>query len=179
MNCYGHYKSCETCRQCEYCQSCQMYTATEDRMEVRFHHQCYEDIAHFALDAADYSSIPGNEEDEDVSFGNLEELNIILTRKMSEFLVFLVSLDDYDLGIIREIISPTIGHTPNVAELARIRHISRQAMHRKIIDLAKARPELRDLLKCVLLKLRKNPAAFELSRTKTILESKKQQLELF
>lgn len=156
-----------------------MYTATEDRMEVRSHHQSYDEIAHFALDAADFSTIPGNDEDVMPDFSDLEELNELLTRKMSEFLTFLINLDDYDLGIIREIISPTIGHTPNVAELARIRHISRQAMHRKIIDLAKARPELRDLLKCVLLKLRKNPAAFEISRTKTVLEARKRQLELF
>lgn len=148
-------------------------------MEVRSHHQSYDEIAHFALDAADFSTIPGNDEDVMPDYSDLEELNEMLTRKMSEFLTFLINLDDYDLGIIREIISPTIGHTPNVAELARIRHISRQAMHRKIIDLAKARPELRDLLKCVLLKLRKNPAAFEISRTKTVLEARKQQLELF
>lgn len=189
MKCYGHYGDNKSdCGTCEFLQSCQLYTATEGRMEQISYHQSYEEIEKFALDIADTSNIPGND-DEDFETENYldnsqletHKIEELITKKFAEFLTFLLNLNDYDLGIIREIIAPSTGHKLNVAEIARIRNVSRQAMHRKIIDMAKAQPELRELLKCVLMKLRKNKEFFEQSKTKKTIENKrnKSQGELF
>jgi predicted DNA-binding protein YlxM (UPF0122 family) len=156
-------------------------------MEQLSYHQSYEEIEKFALDIADTSNIPGdNEELETESYlndSNIEANKIeeLIAKKFADFLTFLLNLNDYGLGIIREIIAPTTGHKLNIAEIARIRNVSRQAMHRKIIDMAKAQPELRELLKCVLMKLRKNKEFFEHSKTKHTIENKhnKSQGELF
>ena len=189
MKCYGHYGDNKSdCQTCEFLQSCQLYTATEGRMQQTSYHQSYEEIEKFALDIADTSNIPGNDDDDFETENYLGEtspkthmIEELIAKKFADFLTFLLNLNDYDLGIIREIIAPRTGHKLNVAEIARIRNVSRQAMHRKIIDMAKAQPELRELLKCVLMKLRKNKEFFEQSKTKKTIENKrnKSQGELF
>ena len=188
MKCYWHYGDNKSdCQTCEFMQSCQLYTVTEGRMEQVSYHQSYEEIEKFALDIADTSNIPGDNEELEtesyLNYSNIEANKIeeLIAKKFADFLTFLLNLNDYDLGIIREIIAPSTGHKLNVAEIARIRNVSRQAMHRKIIDMAKAQPELRELLKCVLMKLRKNKEFFEQSKTKKTIENKhnKSQGELF
>lgn len=179
MKCYGHYKSEKNCKECEFLQSCQLFSATEGRMEQISFHQSYDAVEHFALDMADYSTIPQIDESdgEEAQFAP-SNIDTLFSQKLSEFFAFILNLNDYDLGIIREVIAPSSGSKLNIADIARIRNISRQALHRKVLDLARQKPELRELLKCVLLKLRKNQELFKSSKTKAIIDSKKSQLEL-
>lgn len=179
MKCFGHYISGDTsrgCKDCEYLTACQIYTETEGRMEQRSYNQSYDEIAEYAIDIADTEHAPDLLAIENDTVSETEDSNEAL--KLADILHFILYLDDYDLGIVREIIAPSTTKNLSVAELARMRNISRQAMHRKILDLARKNPMLRDLLTCVLLKLKKNRQLFENSPTKESLEKKKSRTQL-
>lgn len=87
------------------------------------------------------------------------EGDLAITERLGAFLRFLLSLDDYTLGILAAVIQGQNDRL-SVAQLARIRHISRQGMHRKTLDAARKSPELAQLLKCVVLKIRKAKGDF-------------------
>lgn len=161
--CYGHYVcGAENCRRCEYSTSCQLYTQTEGRMNRPLGGQCFDEVSSFAVDLATPPVFPDSANavaDNELAPDN--DTPIDITAHFSAFLHFLLSLDDYTLGILAEIIQPNDkNHRIYVAQLARIRNISRQGMHRKLLDTARKSPELAMLLKCVVLKIRKSKQEF-------------------
>lgn len=148
--CYGNYKTgSQECRDCEYRESCQLYTKTQGRMNQPLGGQDYDEISEYAANVADYSSVPGQTEEDE---SQKEQ------RDFAGFLNFLLHLDDYTLGVLAEIIAPSQGamRRLTVAEIARIRGISRQGMHRKTLDIARKSPELASLLKLAVMKIRKS-----------------------
>lgn len=125
--------------------------------------QDYDDVAEWAADLADFSNIPGDDEptgDEPVR----ESLDL------AGFLRFLLFLDDYTLGILAEIIAPSQSHAKrySVADLARIHGISRQGMHRKVLDVARKSPELASLLRMTVKKIQKCRHEFTAPRRQVI-----------
>jgi hypothetical protein len=75
---------------------------------------------------------------------------------LGEFLRFLLSLDDYTMGILAEVISPgneCPGGGRTIADLARLHKCSRQAMHRKTLASVRRYPELAGVLSLVLRKI--------------------------
>lgn len=82
------------------------------------------------------------------------------TKTIKRMLEYINAIDDYTLGIIDTIISPSAGAIQRLttADLARIHGISRQGMHRKLLDTWAKYPELKSLLKGALMMARKRPA---------------------
>ena len=57
---------------------------------------------------------------------------------------FILRIDDYSLGIITQLLSKPI---LTASDLAKLYNVSRQAMHRKIVDAIRNNPELATLFK--------------------------------
>ncbi len=151
LKCFGVYQGeTENCRNCEYRVSCQLYTITEGRMTQPLGGEDFDD----SIMIPESSSTDPEKDDWNKLTATMTELE--------HFLNFLFHLDDYSLGIIAEIIAPSniSSSKLTVAEMARIHGISRQGMHRKILDMACRTPELTNLLKCVVMKIQKGRNKF-------------------
>ena len=148
LNCFGKPASCsKRCRSCEYRVSCNYCAATAASVESRSRLTSFEEIQTWLPDSADCSNIPGNDLDEP------EKQQLI--PMLGQFFRFLLELDDYTVGIISELISPSdksVKHC-TVSHLGKLHGCSRQAMHRKILDVIAHHPELTTLLKGTMYKL--------------------------
>lgn len=157
LKCFGGYQNgVENCRNCEYLVACQLYTATEGRMEQPLGGQDFSEVSDFdeRMMVSDY---PGMSHEQN----GWNKMNTS-TAELSNLLNFLFHLDDYSLGIVAEIVAPTeiSSKKVTVADMARVHGISRQGMHRKILDLVGRNPELASLFKCVVLKIQKSRNSF-------------------
>lgn len=132
---------------CKYSAACK-YCTESGNAEIRpLGGQDYNSVEGWAPDLADYDHIPGESE---------EEREEETAYDLAGFLNYILHLDDYTLGILAEIIAPTqYGKRYTVADLARIHGISRQGMHRKMVDIARSSPELSSLLAITLRKIRR------------------------
>ena len=140
--CYGNFSASKKCRACTFRASCEFYqkTAKEDSRSKLTSYEAASFLTEIAF-------IP-NESGED-------EKNII--SMLAEFFSYLLELDDYTLGLLLQIMAPQHDERHlTVSRLAELHHCSRQAMHRKILDVIADRPELIVLFRNVLYKL---PAA--------------------
>ena len=140
--CYGKFSASKKCRACTFSASCEFYqkTAKEDSRSKLTSYEAASFLTEIAF-------IP-DESGED-------EKNII--SMLAEFFSYLLKLDDYTLGLLLQIIAPQHEERHlTVSRLAELHHCSRQAMHRKILDVIAGRPELIVLFRNVLYKL---PAA--------------------
>jgi len=148
--CWGHYKpDCV----CDYSAACKLYAETEPAINSPIGGQDYDAVEEWAPDLADYDHIPGAESEPEDHTSSVPDL--------AGFLMFLLRLDDYTLGIIAEIIAPSrTGRRCSVADLARIHGISRQGMHRKVLDVARKSPELCSLLRMTVKKIQKSRREF-------------------
>ena len=151
--CWGKFAECK--QHCEFAVACKIYTETEPEMDKPLYGQDYDSVAEWAPDLADYSHIPGENLDDG---DDGEEDSVSKMRSSSDFagfLNFLLHLDNYTLGILAEIIAPSReAKRYSVADLARIHGISRQGMHRKMLDIARKSPELATLLAMTVKKIR-------------------------
>lgn len=146
MKCFGKFViGSANCRKCEYLLSCRYYKMTGKKMDAREHIVSF-DAAQELCECADFDHIPGNEEPFDFN----REIILALSR----FFRYMLELDEYSIGIIAEVVSPeNKGVHCTVPYLSRIHGCSRQAMHRKILDIIARRPELTSLLKSTMYKL--------------------------
>ena len=145
--CWGKFDQCG--RRCEFAAACRLCTETESRMNRPIGGQDFDGVAEWAPDLADYSHIPGDEPED------VPEMETHGSADLAGFLNFILHLDDYTLGILAEIIAPSReGKRYSVADLARIHGISRQGMHRKMLDTARKSPELATLLAMTVKKIR-------------------------
>ena len=150
----------ERCLKCEYRQACSYCAATENSVNSRSKLVCYEEIHSWLPECADFTHIPGNATD-DCQYTDLIPM-------LSRFFRFLLELDDYTVGIICEIISPADRSVKRctVSHLGKMHGCSRQAMHRKILDVIASRPELTALLKSTMYKLSSGRQRFMRNRSK-------------
>ena len=147
--CWGKFDQCG--RLCEFAAACCLCTETESRMDRALGGQEFDSVAEWAPDLADDRHIPGNEP-EDFPENAVPHS----AGDFAGFLNFLLHLDNYTLGILAEIIAPSSDRKRfTVAELARIHGISRQGMHRKLLDTARKSPELASLLAMTVRKIRR------------------------
>ncbi len=162
--CYGAFETAKPgCKKCVYASSCRYYRETEAKMEERLHMVRFEFVQNWSELLADTSHIPGEEgADPDMSRrrrGLPPETDI---ADMAQFLHFILELDDYTLAILAQIIVPdkNTAQTCSMAELARIHHCTRQAIHRKFLRTARRNPELARLLQLTFRKVRTSRSAF-------------------
>lgn len=147
--CYGAWGSRESCRLCRYRASCRYYTNNplNDRRKG-----CesvdFEEVSGWLEETADYSDIPGEHESD-----GKEEL--IGVEKLAIFFRYLLNLDRYTLALLKQLFSDKNdnGEIPSVTELAEKRGCSRQAVHRKILDIIRKNPELSGLFSLTLRRL--------------------------
>ena len=99
MKCYGKFQNDNTdCTKCQYSESCRYYTLTEPSVNSRSGFPSYEAMQKFLPDQHDHSCIPGENDEQ-----NQNELYSML----GSFFRYLIDLDEYTLGIIAEIVSPS------------------------------------------------------------------------
>ncbi len=157
--CWGKFAEGADCPDCLYAAACRLFTETEPAMNAAVGGQDYDSVEDWAEDLADHSHTPGMEPEhaeDDAPAGSLD---------LAGFLMFLLRLDDYTLGILAEIIAPSqTGRRCSVADLARIHGISRQGMHRKVLDVARKSPELCSLLRMTVKKIQKARREFSAPR---------------
>ena len=156
------------CERCEFLAACRYCRATEPAMESRSGMVSFEEIEDWLPEVADFDHIPGCEEEESASAerprrkdargplpAGLDDLGSLLR--------FLLSLDDYTLGILAEVIVPgdsRPGAGRTIADLARLHRCSRQAMHRKALGAVRRHPELAGLFQLTLRKIGRSRAVF-------------------
>ncbi len=140
--CYGNFSASKKCCRCSFRASCEFYKQTSNE-NFRSKHVNYE-AASFLAEIAFIPDETGEDERNMISM-------------LADFFSYLLQLDDYTLGLLLQIVSPQQkGSHQTVSSLAKLHHCSRQAMHRKILDVIADRPELIVLFRNVLYKL---PAA--------------------
>ena len=146
MDCYGKFTHHNgKCRQCRYHLSCRYYTGTEKKLHHREHIVSFE-AAQELLECADCDHIPGEEPQENRSSE--------LISALSRFFRYLLDLDDYSIGIIAEVVSPSEKKRHcTIPYLSKVRGCSRQAMHGKVLRLISEHPELAALFRKTLYKL--------------------------
>lgn len=141
MDCFGkRQKGGEKCRGCEFGESCSLYARTEKSMNRPLGHVSLDKMEHLVGDGQDrVAPKPGSREE------------------LLDFLRFLSKLDEYTLGIVLEVVD---NPDRSVAALARLRGVSRQALHRKMLDACRKTPETAGLFGLVVKKIAKSRQEF-------------------
>lgn len=163
-DCFGQIERTRTrCRKCEYFEACAYYAATTSSVDRRSKLISFEAIQEWLPDAADYDHIPG-----EPAPGSSRRSTLI--SMLANFFKFMLTLDDYTVGIICEVVSPgrNSAKTCTVSELGRLHGCSRQAMHRKILDIIARHPELGLLLKNTMFKLSRGRRNFIRKRAEEV-----------
>ena len=154
------------CGKCEFQESCRYYHATAPAMESRSGMVSFEEIDGWMAETADYDHIPGCEPEvppkrsRRIPEGEAVPPEL---RGLGEMLRFMLSLDDYTLGILAEVIvpgDPRPGAGRSISDLARLHRCSRQAMHRKALAAVRHHPELAGLFRLTLRKIGRGRASF-------------------
>ena len=158
------------CERCEFLAACRYCRATEPAMESRSGMVSFEEIEGWLPEVADFDHIPGCEEEDEESAAserprrkNPREPLPAGLDDLGSLLRFLLSLDDYTLGILAEVIVPDDsrpGAGRTIADLARLHRCSRQAMHRKALGAVRRHPELAGLFRLTLRKIGRSRAVF-------------------
>ncbi|MBR7155305.1 MAG: hypothetical protein IKD22_00575 [Lentisphaeria bacterium] len=151
--CYGKYLPASAeCKACPWQSSCEYYTATAASVESRSHLSSFEAMQDWHAQVADFDHIPGEEVP--------EERSADILAMLSRFFRYLLELDAYSIGVICEVILPRNGKSCTVSALGKLHGCSRQAMHRKILAMIAAHPELAVLLKKTMYKLTESRELF-------------------
>ncbi|MBR2345365.1 MAG: hypothetical protein IKA71_06225 [Lentisphaeria bacterium] len=147
MECFGNFtQGSPACKSCDYVLSCRYCQRTGEPSDRREHLVSFEAVQDF-MDFADNDHIPGEE-----NCSESETSEII--SALSSFFRYLLDLDTYTLAIIAEVIKPQEpGVHCTIPYLSRLRGCSRQAMHRKMMKIIGAHPELSALFRNTLYKL--------------------------
>ena len=145
IKCYGQYASRPLCKRCDYRKSCEYYTKSSvPSPRPRQEKVSYESIADWHMETADTSSIPG--------CGGEDGNEAVPLSMLGDFFRYLLNLDKYTLELLKAIFDDQRDEddVPSVAELASRRGCSRQAVHRKILDIIHEHPELSRLFSLTL-----------------------------
>lgn len=130
MKCYGHYgdkTKHANCADCEFLESCKYYSGCAENAGV-LHRESSLEGRSFNKDW---------HEDQLVAQTGLPNTHISLCD-LAEFARFLLSLDDYSLGIVAEVIRGSA----SISELAKCAGTTRQNVHTKVTALISRVPEL-------------------------------------
>jgi hypothetical protein len=139
--CFGIKAFCEKldpeCYLCDYIHAC-TYATRERNPDGRQHQVSFERYA-FSREIADETKSELEPEPEDSAKDELRYTD----RDMLRLLEYILNVDEYSLTLVINAIS---GKTRTASDLARIQNVSRQAIHRKLIDTCGRYPELKELL---------------------------------
>ena len=163
------------CGKCEFLAACRYCRATEPAMESHSGMVSFEEIDGWLPEVADFDHIPGCEEEAEdpaparsLRRSDSDRSGSPDLDGLGTMLRFMLSLDDYTLGILAEVIVPDDsrpGGGRTIADLARLHRCSRQAMHRKALGAVRRHPELAGLFRLTLRKIGRGRAAFRKNGT--------------
>ena len=131
--CYGNpdsYRKLPDCEKCEYVESCGLFVRTEPDMEKRIGGVSFERYSY----SEDIAEKPHNEPEEPEGHASDSEVLRIME--------FLLDVDNYSAELASEVLH---GNCTSSSDLAKRFGVSRQAIHRKLIDCCTEHPELRKL----------------------------------
>ncbi len=151
-SCYGQkasFGNLPACSCCEYSESCKWYIDNPDpspgweRMSTE-HFTSFEAIQY----SEEVAEIPAPEENADQPEDDGSDTPCFSPNDLRFLLEFLLrDVDDYSLAIVECALRSDCN---SAADLARAFKVSREAMHRKLIDTCRAYPPLATVLRCVL-----------------------------
>lgn len=149
--CYGKQAQCgklPACSACAYAESCKFYAATPASgryaRDSKGHYISFEHYQ-FAEEIADKMPVycdaeqPGADDYTKPVFSAADMLHML------EFL--LRDVDDYTLAIVECALREDL---TTASEIAKAFNVSREAIHRKVVDACKRYPHLADVLRCTL-----------------------------
>ena len=144
IDCYGHYTAGKPeCAACEYLHSCRYYTGSVSHGEKCSRDVSFERVSEFLPDDSAAHEISKTRRGRDK-----------IIRDLAAFLRYMLGLDDYTIGMIREVVlASAAGEPMTVTKLSKLRNCSRQAMHRKLLETISRHRELAALFLGVLPKL--------------------------
>jgi len=156
INCFGRNRQTRRCKCCEYQESCRYYAASAKSLKGHSGFVSFEELEDWDSLAADTDHIPG------VEPPRAPEERFLTVGGLAEFFRYLLSLDDYTLGLVATVVGHAAenGKVCSVRELADLHDCSRQAMTRKIQFVVRRYPALKGLLKLTLRKLGNCRSAF-------------------
>lgn len=132
-DCFGIDSKCgklESCHSCEFQESCKLCAEDDgSRCNRRLGHVSYDRYSYSKEIAATPSPDPEP----------CEPLEHADTRRVMEFLL---DIDNYTAELVSEVLH---GNVSTASDIARKMGVSRQAIHRKIVDCCHLHPELRKL----------------------------------
>lgn len=149
-HCYGKFPNGnDPCAKCDFFDSCRYYAATAKSVDRRRHTVSFEAAQDIIADIPADNSIPGGTDD--------PPPRQMIADALGKFFRYLLELDEYTLGLIRELIAPSFPDGKcSISHLAELHGCSRQALHRKMLAIIAVHPELTALF---LLATRKLSAA--------------------
>lgn len=121
------------CASCQFLESCRYCAENDDRKVNRR-------LGHVSYDRYSYSqsvSTPAPEPEYDDAADSRED-----DAEVRRVMEFLMDIDNYSAELLSEVLH---GNANTASDLARKFGVSRQAIHRKIVDCCTAHPELRKL----------------------------------
>ena len=158
----------DSCMSCEFRGSCE-FCANDDGSG------CDRRLGHVSYDRYSYSeeaaSPAGNQKDDSNPVGPPDNIEDAGTLRVMEFLL---DLDNYTAELLHEVLH---GGCSTASDLARKFGVSRQAIHRKIIDCCTLHPQLRQLFISRLYRCRR--IMRDSKRLKAKERGNPDQLELF
>ena len=156
----------DSCRSCEFRESCEFCSKDDGSgCDRRLGHVSYERYSYSKETASSVGELP---DDSPKSVSNIEDAG---TLRVMEFLL---DLDNYTAELLHEVLH---GGCATASDLARKFGVSRQAIHRKIIDCCTLHPQLRQLFISRLYRCRR--IMRDSKRLKTKVKENPDQMELF
>lgn len=151
-SCYGKaefWGKLPACSSCEFFESCKWYIDNPDpspgwERSSTEHFTSFEAIQY----SEEVADMPAPEESDEPSPDDDSNEPVFSANDMRYLLEFLLrDVDDYSLAIVECALR---SDCTSAADLARAFKVSREAMHRKLIDTCAAYPQLATVLRCVL-----------------------------
>lgn len=146
-DCYGKRETCgntENCPSCEFLESCRYFTRHDDKKINR-------GSGHVSFERYSYSSEiadrPAESEEELFDSSPESGSGKYTDQDMIRLMEFMLRIDDYSLSLVENVISRNI---ITASDAARVYKVSRQAVHRKLLDSCRKYPELRMLFRASL-----------------------------
>ena len=124
----------DRCKSCEYLESCK-FCAEDDGSS------CNRRRGHVSYERYSYSSEIASRPDE-MPEATAEKDDLPEEADVRRIMEFLLDIDNYTAELVHDVLH---GDVSCASELAKKRGISRQAIHRKIVDCCTEHPELRKL----------------------------------
>lgn len=170
-DCYGKKEfsnKTEKCPSCEFLKSCIFFCKEDDKKINR-------GSGHVSLERYSYSTeVADHPDDSNEPLDDTESHQVTgkyTEEDMIRLMEFMLRIDDYSLSLIENVINRNI---ITASDVARVYKVSRQAIHRKLIDSCRKNPELRTMFRASLYRCKRLREELKSPRQENNL-----QLELF